>query len=879
MVTTRSQAGSRRESPQGKFHQSRRRISAMVRSEHVPTAYLPAPPPEDIAAGPQDPPDSQDGRVTPPRSSSWPQQRSRNSGTPHRQSASSARNASSVGNNPTSVSKANRKYMDAEVEARLRTGVAAVAKEAQPRGKAGRTSWRRIVGMATRSVRNWRQGKQVPQSQSDQQWPAYQEFEAARPWITGEYFKNEPQMYPCISAFIRMVAHFVKADLDEHGGVCGLVLPFRATNSVPSLSADQNKIDIGLGVESPTAGVGSLEDLDYSGIFAIFEAKRCGSSHTFEGLKKKASAQLFDYSRQLYANQIDRRFLWGLTCVDTKVFACLFGNYRAYESPEMDVSGDEGCDEFIRLLVGWSLCSWRQLGYDSTMQWDEERRCYAIQVPSGARSKEPATYYSDTFITHADRLFGRHCRCFLASHKRPSQNRPQGQRIKPTVVIKDSWTMYTAPESDTAGIEAGVEGIQLGDAPSTASAADSAVGSDSDSGPGSAHGPQVSKWPRPGFDPYSKDSYSCLRSEFTMLERITQQFKDNTDLAGTYPRLEHGGWVYQPLDDDELAPDSASGRGGTEADPVNDGHVLDSTHDTLGGLGQGAVDDTPFCVHMRAAIKPVGRGIGSLTSVGQLICVLYDAMKCYMRVFQDCSIIHRDISYNNILAVVAEDDTEDQGRPRGVLIDYDCARDLLMTNYTSRPERTGTFPFMSVANLLALGVERTILDDWESLLYLICVIGTYGLNVRHRVIEGETLSISAWYGDNARDVAKQKRSHMESKRSFRTDILRHFDAELDVPKNDKGLGPLTILAQELHSCLFFNDRWTSEDDRDLYHKAAASLDEDPFVERARYERAFWRKKQRLQPDDSLPAIPDRHEQSIGEELLEILGRAAAMHFN
>ncbi|KAJ1726108.1 hypothetical protein LPJ72_006447, partial [Coemansia sp. Benny D160-2] len=41
-------------------------------------------------------------------------------------------------------------------------------------------------------------------------------------------------------------------------------------------------------------------------------------------------------------------------------------------------------------------------------------------------------------------------------------------------------------------------------------------------------------------------------------------------------------------------------------------------------------------------------------------------------------------------------------------------------------ERTGTLPFMSINNLEGGKIEHSLLDDWESLIYIICWIGTYG---------------------------------------------------------------------------------------------------------------------------------------------------------
>ncbi|KAJ2655317.1 hypothetical protein IWW48_005600, partial [Coemansia sp. RSA 1200] len=66
------------------------------------------------------------------------------------------------------------------------------------------------------------------------------------------------------------------------------------------------------------------------------------------------------------------------------------------------------------------------------------------------------------------------------------------------------------------------------------------------------------------------------------------------------------------------------------------------------------------------------------------------------------------------------------GKPiHGILIDYDCAIDKSVERSSVRPERTGTQPFMSIANLEGMDIDRTVLDDWESLLYLDKKVGKY----------------------------------------------------------------------------------------------------------------------------------------------------------
>ncbi|KAI8317947.1 hypothetical protein GQ54DRAFT_267563, partial [Martensiomyces pterosporus] len=78
-------------------------------------------------------------------------------------------------------------------------------------------------------------------------------------------------------------------------------------------------------------------------------------------------------------------------------------------------------------------------------------------------------------------------------------------------------------------------------------------------------------------------------------------------------------------------------------------------------------------------------------------------------------LLHRDISTNNILVVRSPLDST----VHGVLVDFDCAISVGVARM-ARPERTGTLQFMSVLTLEVNWLECTELDDWESLLYVVC---------------------------------------------------------------------------------------------------------------------------------------------------------------
>ncbi|KAJ2393358.1 hypothetical protein GGI23_005048, partial [Coemansia sp. RSA 2559] len=173
-------------------------------------------------------------------------------------------------------------------------------------------------------------------------------------------------MYPLISSFVQLVAHFVqqellatKTDTEE----CRLILPYEKTDSNPDGADDDTRVDLCLRAREVGSPVGPQANLRYTGMVCVFEVKRGSRRRDFVD----ARVQLLDYSRNIYANQCDRRFLWGLTCCGKIVNAYIVNNHRIYSSPSMNVAESSGRKEFIRLLVGWSLCTRGQLGFDETI--------------------------------------------------------------------------------------------------------------------------------------------------------------------------------------------------------------------------------------------------------------------------------------------------------------------------------------------------------------------------------------------------------------------------------------------------------------------------------------------------------------------------------
>ncbi|KZV71574.1 hypothetical protein PENSPDRAFT_630079 [Peniophora sp. CONT] len=117
-------------------------------------------------------------------------------------------------------------------------------------------------------------------------------------------------------------------------------------------------------------------------------------------------------------------------------------------------------------------------------------------------------------------------------------------------------------------------------------------------------------------------------------------------------------------------------------------------------------------VHYRIVFKTVGRPLTTFKNTKELVQVISDALKAHAIAFNAGSILHRDISINNILIKDG----------RGLLIDWDMCRHLDTTE-PRIPWRTGTWQFIS-AQLLSDPESKThaLRHDLESFLWLLLYV-------------------------------------------------------------------------------------------------------------------------------------------------------------
>ncbi|KAJ2026316.1 hypothetical protein IWW57_003078 [Coemansia sp. S610] len=189
--------------------------------------------------------------------------------------------------------------------------------------------------------------------------------------------------------------------------------------------------------------------------------------------------------------------------------------------------------------------------------------------------------------------------------------------------------------------------------------------------------------------------------------------------------------------------------------------------------------------HRRTVTKLEGNLISEADDENQVVVAIADAMAALHAAHAKCKILYGNISDRAILLQKTADGI------KGVLADFDYASSA-SDNVAEMPE---SMLFQSILSLDNSRADRSLLDIAESLLYLVCILGTFGINRadRARFVADPRLPILTWNKGTAGQIADQKRLHMSSEIVFHTFILRFMRP-----------GPLHDLALDMYMALFLH---------------------------------------------------------------------------
>ncbi|KAJ2602275.1 hypothetical protein H4R99_002734 [Coemansia sp. RSA 1722] len=610
---------------------------------------------------------------------------------------------------------------------------------------------------------------------------------------------KERDSYKPLTLFISKVANAI-----QKGGETPsrLLIPHKRTDTAMVNAETNSRVDIALKCIDVSSQVAMGEEFFdssastkkqredknkayYEDIFAIIEVKRYATASD----QASAFEQLVRYTREVYDKQHNRRFAWGLTICGFELRICLFGSNYILASEKFDLQTDAGKQQLIRLLVYWSFCEDHRLGYDPTIRRLEYPGCWEIDVPSlNAPEADPMqkfkveTFYSNTVIVSADRQFGRLTRCFLASRQKPESNKQVGA-MKHDVIIKDAW-----PESE-------------------------------------------------------KDANDDKRDEVAHLKTIHTHMPKGVETDGTYPTLEAGGRVCFSRDphsseseDPDFVEDNTSSLLGDILVDVN------KSESSSAEAPESRKKEIAYRVHKRIATSPIGEPLRRLDSILELIIIVADVMRAHHDILENCKILHRDISNNNVMFSRTE-----EGSVKGLLIDFDHAIGVEPGSRKCHQQRSGTLPFMSVNNLENNGNKRTSLDDWESLIYLLCWIGTFGLRNEHAPDQQtqESLHIGRWTSGTLETIARSKRTDLDSEGNFANITSQFYEDSGDIlflanlvetlrrtliDREEKDCKGANILKRGIGAISLLSVEMDFENTDDLFKKARM-VSQKPTVER------------------------------------------------
>ncbi|KAK6981063.1 hypothetical protein R3P38DRAFT_3234818 [Favolaschia claudopus] len=180
---------------------------------------------------------------------------------------------------------------------------------------------------------------------------------------------------------------------------------------------------------------------------------------------------------------------------------------------------------------------------------------------------------------------------------------------------------------------------------------------------------------------------------------------------------------------------------------------------------------------MRVVVRRYGDTLEQAHSAHKLLCAIRDIVRGHRDSLLERGILHRDISFNNLLLSELSEDGE------GVIIDWDLAIELIkiLGGSTKGDSRTGTRAFQSIKVLKAsplLG-HHDHMDDLESVFYVLYYV-LYGHGPTGTRLPDEDMQIILdWENPtlNATTVSRNKAGFMVT--AFEQPLTRYDGAEKD----------------------------------------------------------------------------------------------------
>ncbi|KAK2812984.1 hypothetical protein FQN50_001005 [Emmonsiellopsis sp. PD_5] len=517
------------------------------------------------------------------------------------------------------------------------------------------------------------------------------------------------------------------------------------TIKVPSelTGADtQRQIDL---IIKKEAGEPKTSDLkhDWSDIEVIGELKA-----SYHGVKIPL-VQTARYVRDVFACQPTRRYIHAFTICGREMETWIFDRSGCYSPGPFNIHDEP--EKFVLVIAGYIMMGEDELGLDTFREQDSNSTSIRVEQEGSETMK---LQLKPDPLTFQRAIVGRGTSCYLT----------KGPGAKEwNCVTKFSWTSdRRKPEADllTLANQRGVEGIaRLVNHQSITNIKDM------------RRGLEFGK-------PYSfrdSQSASLLSRSFSGLHGLSI-----AESSGGRPQRKRKS-------PNANAQPSKRSRPESQRASASQNEITYAVQETQGtSLIISATDNQYDNRILRClVIFPAGRPIHKYESISELLKALRDAIKAHRSLYSKGSILHRDISENNIIIT----DPEETGHA-GMLIDMDLAKELGSGRSGARC-RTGTMEFMAIQVLF--NTDHTYRHDIESFFYVLiwqCAVHGWRFTGRMENRPRDSL-LTRWYTGTFRNIARAKRGDMYID-GFE-DVLEEFPEEFDSVKP---------LCRELREVLF-----------------------------------------------------------------------------
>ncbi|KAH9925639.1 uncharacterized protein BXZ73DRAFT_103174 [Epithele typhae] len=233
--------------------------------------------------------------------------------------------------------------------------------------------------------------------------------------------------------------------------------------------------------------------------------------------------------------------------------------------------------------------------------------------------------------------------------------------------------------------------------------------------------------------------------------------------------------------------------------------------------------------HYRLCVKEVGLPLESFTSPRQFVRIVLDAGAAHRDAYHKGDTLHRDISGGNIIIYPRVRIVKSHFLAWvGLLTDWELAKTTDALKLWTRPGRTGTAQFMSVAMLEGNGKVSELSDDLESFFYVILYYLVRFVESDLGTAENVFLWLEHFFDCYAVEGGMHTCGAAKKNASFRAGRLSR--------RNSFGFGtPLDMLIDDLHTSLrdfYYVKRW-NEQQRKANEPVSGPMVAEPVVPSSR----------------------------------------------